>query len=171
MIKIYLCGGIKKTADDSKIVWSGDDKEEIMRVLPEAELLDPQRVPEGYDPLVNFGCDINDIKQADFIMVDARQKRGIGIGAEMAIAKVWKKPVVTVCPRNSHFRRDIELDGKPLKGWIHPFLASLSDEVVDDVKQAAIWVSTFSEDGRKAKDEGIFFEAIDSFKRMRGSRR
>ena len=159
-MRIFLCGGIKKDDNDKKIVWSEEDKQAIMKILPEAELIDPQRVPEGYDPVLTFGADINDIREADVVMVDARQKRGIGIGAEMAIAKVWKKPVVALAPKKTHFRRDIELNGREVNGWIHPFLFSLSDHVAETVEEAAEWVRDFR---GKVKDEGFFQEAIDHY--------
>lgn len=171
MIKIYLCGGVRKSSDDKKIVWSEEDRGEIRDVLGEVKFLDPQTGWEGLGPLENFGCDLNDIKNCDFVMVDARQKRGIGIGAEMAIAKLWEKPVVTVCPANSHFRRDIEYYGTPVKGWIHPFLFSLSDKVVETPKDAASWVKEFLESPGKVKDQGIFDEAMDAFRKKGGERK
>ena len=163
-MRIYLCGGIKKTKDDKKIVWSEEDKEVIRKVIPRVEFLDPQRVPESYDPMMAFGCDIKDVNDADVIMADLRQKRGIGVGAEMAMAKVWNKPMVSVCPENSHFRRDIELNGKRAKGWVHPFMACLSDHVAESVHEAAVWVRDLNGD-TKIKGPEIVKDAIEYFKK------
>ena len=163
-VSIYLCGGIRKDENDRKIIWSDEDKETINRFLGDVEILDPKRNPERYDPFAAFGCDLNDIKHADIIMVDCRQKRGMGIGAEMVIAKMLGKPVVTVAPRNSHYRRD-KLDhfGKEICDWKHPFMIGLSDMVADTVEEAAEWVREFSEKPGKVKDGSVVEEAIEYY--------
>lgn len=160
-MKVYLCGSIKKTKDDEKIVWTQEDKDAMRRACPDIEFLDPQRNPERHDPLAAFGCDLNDIKSADFMIADMRQRRGIGIGAELVVAKMLKKPVVSVCPRNSHYRRDtLDHHGKIITGWEHPFMVSLSDAVVGTPEEAAEWVRDFS---GEAKDESVVHEAIEHF--------
>lgn len=170
-MRIYLCGGIKKTVNDGKIIWSEEDKETIRKVLGKVELMDPQRNPERADYLAAFGCDLNDVKKADIVMVDARQKRGVGIGAEMMIAKTMGKPVVSVVPRNSHYRKDV-LDHlrEIIENWEHPFIFGLSDKVADTVEEAAQWVKGFLEKPGKVKDGSVVVEAIDYYlEKRRGS--
>jgi hypothetical protein len=156
-----------KTKDDRKIVWTQEDKDAMRRMCPEMEFLDPQRNPERHDPFAAFGCDLNDIREADFMIADMRQKRGIGIGAELVVAKMLKKPVVSVCPRNSHYRRDaLDHHGKMIRNWEHPFMASLSDAVVESPEEAARWVRDFR---GESKDGTVVREAIDYFRSKRGS--
>ncbi len=165
-MRIYLCGGIKKTDDEKKIVWTQEDKDKLLRTVPGVSLLDPQKTPELDDPMIAFGCDLNDINSADLVLVDMRQKRGIGIGAEMAIAKFLKKPVVSVCPRNSHFRRDeLVHRGRSVNGWVHPFMFGLSDFVAEDVEDAARWISDFMENPKGIKDGSVVQEAISYFQK------
>jgi hypothetical protein len=169
MVRIYLSGGIKKDEDDRKICWSEEDKEAIRSLVEGVEFLDPQRTPEVHDSIASFGCDLNDVKCADIVLVDARQKRGIGIGAEMAVAKMLGKPVVSVVPRNSHYRRDVlNHFGKEIRDWTHPFLVGLSDSVVESVGEAATWVSDFLKDPGPVKDASVVEEAIAYFLKKEG---
>lgn len=162
-VKIYLCGSVKKDKQNKKVCWSEGDKEVIRRVLGnEVELFDPQGNPERPDPFAAFGVDLNDVKQADFILVDARQRRGVGIGAEMAIAKMLKKPVVAVVPRNSHYRRDFLYHfGQEIRDWQHPFIFGLSDAMVESVEEAAKWVKDFLENPKPVKDSSVIEKAIE----------
>ena len=160
-VRIYLCGGIRKDENDRKVIWSQEDKETIRGIMGDVEFLDPQRNPERHDPFAAFGCDLNDIKHADIIMIDCRQKRGIGIGAEMVIAKMMGKPVVAVAPRNSHYRRDVlNHFGKEISNWQHPFMTGLSDRVADTVKEAAEWIREFVDSPGKIKNGDVVEEAI-----------
>jgi hypothetical protein len=171
-MKIYLSGGIKKTADDRKIVWNKEDMETIRSVLGgDVKLLDPQRNPERADSFAALGCDLNDIREADVIIVDARQKRGVGIGAEMMIAKTMGKPVVAVAPRNSHYRKDVlDYHGRIIENWEHPFVFGLSDKVATTIEEAAQWVKGFLEEPGKVKDSSVVEKAIEYFlDKRRGS--
>jgi hypothetical protein len=170
-VKIYLSGGIKKDCNDKKICWTIKDMDIIRKIIKDAIFLDPQKNPERPDPFAAFGCDLHDIKEADFIFVDARQKRGIGIGAEMAIAKVLEKPVITISPKNSHyFRETLDHFGEQIKDWKHPFIVGLSDAVVEDVSEAARWIADFVKNPRPIKDRSVFQEAVDHFLKKREER-
>ncbi len=165
-MRIYLCGGIRKDENDQKVVWTGQDKETIRGVMGGVELLDPQRTPELSDPMAAFGCDLRDVREADALLVDMRQRRGIGIGAEMAIARFMGKPVVSVCPRNSHFRRDtLEHRGCAVRDWVHPFMFGLSDFIAESVEEAAEWLREWKDKGTDVKDGSFVEEAIRHFER------
>ncbi len=164
-VKIYLSGGIKKDDNDRKVCWSEEDRETIRSVLEGGvKFLDPQGNPEGADPFAAFGLDLQDVKEADIIIVDGREKRGIGVGAEMLAAKIWGKPVVAIAPKNGHYRRDLlEHFGQEIEDWQHPFLFSISDAVVDSVEEAAGWVKGFLEKPGPVKDSSVLDEAIGYF--------
>jgi hypothetical protein len=164
-VKLYLSGGVKKDSNYRKVCWSGEDMETIRRVLGGGvEFLDPQRNPERPDPFAAFGLDLRDVREADIIVVDGREKRGIGVGAEMLAAKLWGKPVVAIAPRNGHYRRDrLDHFGQEIENWEHPFLFSLSDAVVESVEEAAGWVRGFLDKPVPVKDSSVLDEAIGYF--------
>jgi septum formation protein len=162
MTVIYLSGGIKKDADERKVCWSVEDRETIRDVIGgDVEFLDPQRNPERHDPFAAFGLDLKDVKGADVIIVDGREKRGIGVGAEMLAAKIWRKPVVAIAPKNGHYRRDLlKHFGQDIEDWRHPFIFGLSDAMVESVEEAARWVKGFLGRPVPVKDSSVLDEAI-----------
>jgi hypothetical protein len=162
MVRIYLCGSVRKNSQDKKLCWGDEEKQVLKTVLGEnAILVDPQRNPEREDPKAAFGLDLKHIKEADFMMVDARERRGLGIGSEMVIAKIFRKLVVAVVPRNGHYRRD-KLDhfGKEIKDWRHPFLYSLTDAMVETVQKAGEWIRDFLREPKPVKDETVIEDAV-----------
>ena len=75
------------------------------------------------------------IKFADFVVVDARERRGIGIGVEMLAAKYFETPLIVVLPNNSHYKSDnVTYRGSTVKKYIHPHIYALADRIVDDFK-------------------------------------
>ena len=58
---------------------------------------------------------------------------------EMVIAKYFRKPVVTVLPKNTHHRRaNLTFQGKYfVEDWIHPFIHTFSGFVVESVEDIA----------------------------------
>jgi hypothetical protein len=77
------------------------------------------------------------VSVASVVIVDARERRGLGIGVEMAAAASLGTPVVVVAPRNSKYRSDsLEYRGVTVNDYIHPHVASLAVEVVDDFAEA-----------------------------------
>lgn len=142
---VYLSGNVRKGIDDTRSAdafWSEDDEERLRRGVSRVPLtlLNPARYPmRRADPRANFGCDLHLVRTSDAVVVDARAERGIGVGAEMMFARYAGTAVITVCPPNTFYRRDVVrgVDGEDLIDWVHPFVASLSDEVVDTVEEAA----------------------------------
>jgi hypothetical protein len=144
---IYLSGSIVKVSDGpGAFSWSETEIAELkQRLSPlRPQILNPSlRADDLADPLSTFGRDALQVKISKAVMVDARSKRGVGIGAEMMLAKMLRIPVVSVAPVDSHYRRrDITFLGQGLETWTHPFIASLSDFIAEEPAEAAEWVFT-----------------------------
>ncbi|MEM9670717.1 MAG: hypothetical protein AAF950_17525 [Pseudomonadota bacterium] len=143
-IAIYLSGSVKKGSVDVRgheHFWTEEDEINIRKNLNRysVHLLNPSKTKiTRNDVLNNFGCDLYLVRESDVVFVDARNKRGIGIGAEMMYASVIDVPVISICPKNSYYRKDFVPDvfGEDLHDWIHPFIAGLSNVVVDSIDAA-----------------------------------
>ena len=144
-IAIYLAGSIKKGHENSdSFYWTEKDMQVIKQHLPEQEIsfLNPAfRTDDMTDQFSVFGRDMTQVFSSHFVFVDARARRGLGVGAEMFWAKVNKIPVVTWAPMDSHYHKTFTtvLDVQ-VPHFIHPFVESLSDAIVEDLAQAADWV-------------------------------
>ncbi|HVE45944.1 MAG TPA: hypothetical protein VNA57_04250 [Acidimicrobiales bacterium] len=106
---------------------------------------------------------------SDVVIADARTEKGIGVGAEMMFARMRAIPVVTVCPRNSNYRRDLVPDvfGEDLENWIHPFVFGLSDAIVDDVPSAVELINKLGRDGLSALGTPPVDDSIEYYNRVR----
>ena len=144
-VTAYLAGAIKKGRDDDRpagTFWS--DLEEYELLLGAGDDIDVTRLNPAktslrrQDYLANYGAELHLVSISDVVVVDARTERGIGLGAEMMFARAHEIPVVTVCPPNSNYRRDRieDLFGEDVHDWTHPFIAGLSDYIVDDFRAA-----------------------------------
>jgi hypothetical protein len=149
-LRVYLCGSIKKGNDDKRSsFWSEEDVSELARATHPRQLivLNPgDRQDDLSDVRATFGRDLLQVFTADAIIVDAREKRGVGVGAEMLFARTHRIPVVTVAPRNSHYHRtDVTLMGQFVEDWLHPFISELSDVVVENVYAAGMAAASFDD--------------------------
>lgn len=145
-IAIYLAGSIKKGHENpQESFWTENDISSLKLNLNKFDVsfLNPAfRMDDLSDHLSIFGRDMTQVFCSNFVLVDARDRRGLGVGAEMMWAKVNRIPVVTWSPKNSHYNKDeATILGVPVKGFIHPFVASLSDKIVDNLAEAASWIS------------------------------
>ena len=53
-------------------------------------------------------------------------------------------PVLTLAPKNSHYHKEeVTLLGVTVQNWMHPFVESLSDAVVEDVEEGVEWLKAF----------------------------
>lgn len=146
-VKIYLSGSIKKSGHYGESdYWNDEDKAAICHNLAPFEVifLDPNiRTQNLSDPFATFGRDLFQVFASDFVFVDARNKRGLGVGAEMAFAKMRSIPVITLAPPNSHYvRNDCIILDQTLETWMHPFVSSLSDFVAPSIDDACRWIQT-----------------------------
>ena len=134
--KIFVSGGVRKKFRDGQIdctYWHQKDELFLAKklVFP-CEIFNPdaltvsffsseERIREDFRALLTSNC----------ILVDARAKRGIGVGAEIILAKMHKIPIYTLCPKDGHYRVSSEE-----REWIHPLIFEFSDaifESIDDI--------------------------------------
>ncbi|MCE5315744.1 MAG: hypothetical protein LLG04_00070 [Parachlamydia sp.] len=144
-LPIYLAGNIRKGKEEDHLeVWTEEHQQLLQRLLPHVTLnfLDPAcRTDDLSDQVSVFGRDLYQVSSSKLVLVDARSKRGLGVGAEMMFAKVHRIPVAVWLPEESHYKRNrIELLGKEVADWIHPFIFNLSDYVAPTLEDAARWI-------------------------------
>lgn len=144
-IVFYLCGSVPKGQSESKkLCWDENLRAKISSgLLPySATLLDPNvRNDDLSDELATFGRDILHVSLADVVLVDGRAKRGLGVGAEMALANFLNIPVVSWCPDTSHYKRsNFSYLDQDVGDWIHPFILGLSSFVANDLTDAIGWI-------------------------------
>jgi hypothetical protein len=173
-LRVYLCGSIKKGDEDKRSeFWSSDDIRELEAAVAPCSLivLNPgDRQDNLGDVRATFGRDLLQVFTSDAILVDARHKRGIGIGAEMLFAKTHGIPVITIAPRNSHYHRtNVTLMGQFVEDWTHPFISELSDVVVESVPDAGRAAASF--DGTlTGKGPEVFENAMRHYLRTQADR-
>jgi hypothetical protein len=147
---IYLAGKIPKGNESSDFSnWILEFREVIedrMKDFPEVSgivYLDPHTLSVNkLDSIEDFfGRDVHMISMSDAVIVNGTIKVGAGTAQEIMIAKYYGKPVITVIPKNSHYWRNIIVDGSTVEvEYKHPFLFQTSDVVVEDFQQAAVWL-------------------------------
>lgn len=145
---IYLSGNIKKgKEDENELSWTQEDMDMLQRQIPSVKLtfLNPaSRSDDLSDQKSVFGRDLFQVYSSHLVFVDARGKRGLGVGAEMMFAKMHDIPVIAWLPENSHYHREhIHLLGQHVTSWIHPFVFNLSDYLAVDLMQAGCWINDF----------------------------
>lgn len=148
-VSIYLSGSIKKghkKANES--FWTDEDMLFLKQNLPEYEVsfLNPAfRSDNLSDQRSVFGRDMIQVFCSDVVFVDARDRRGLGVGAEMMWAKFHKIPIVTLAPKDSHYNKSkTTLLGVAVEDWVHPFVEALSDAIVADLTEGAMWIRKFA---------------------------
>lgn len=141
MLTVYCSGSIVKGAgDDKKLCWSDVERREVAKGTAPHEIVflnpdDP--ITDPTNTLGQFGRDMYQVMMASAMIVDARERRGIGIGVEMAAAALLGTPVIVVAPRNSKYRADeLEYRGILVRDYVHPHVAVLAAAVVDDFPAA-----------------------------------
>ncbi|MCI0382639.1 MAG: hypothetical protein L0207_06290 [Chlamydiae bacterium] len=144
-LAIYLAGNIQKGHEkESLIFWTEEDREIIRRGLTPVvvSFLNPAlRTDNLSDQKSVFGRDMMQVFSSDVVFVDARERRGVGVGAEMMWAKMNRIPVLTLSPQNSHYRKnEMTLLGIKVKNWFHPFVELLSDAIVNDLEEGVMWL-------------------------------
>lgn len=135
---IYLAGSVPKSdkEKDAFVNWRVHYQTVLEKVFKEAEFIDPADAgKDEEDSLATTGEDCGHIQQADLVVVNAESKLGAGTSMELVIAKYFKKPVITVMPKDSHHRRsNITFHGKFIADWIHPFVHTFSDFIIEKIE-------------------------------------
>lgn len=165
-MKIYLAGSVPKGDEEQKTFY--DWRSTYRRVLDDifdAEYIDPyDRDIDESDFLLVVGKDCVDITESSFIVVNAEEKLGVGTAQELVIAKYLKKPVVTVLPKDSdHRRTNIMFNGQLIDDWIHPFIFTFSDFIIESIEKIAEIKDALFDLGN-TKDIGVIDHAIARFK-------
>jgi hypothetical protein len=138
-MKIYLAGAVPKGDTEALdfIDWRKVYTEEISQYVDNVELFDPNIffTLEG-DSKGVAGADCWNIQQSDLVLVNAEEKIGAGTAMEFVVAKYFSKPIITILPKDTHHRRsNLEFEGRIVKDWIHPFIDTFSDVIIEDVKE------------------------------------
>lgn len=144
-IAIYLAGSIKKDHEKTEDSFWTEDNMNLIRSSLQGyyvSFLNPAfRTDDLSDQHSVFGRDMTQVFCSDVVFVDARERRGLGVGAEMMWAKIHNIPVVTWSPKNSHYNKEkTTILGVPVQGFVHPFIISLSDKVVETLEEGADWI-------------------------------
>lgn len=165
---IYLAGTIKKSKDDQDLEWTQGDILLLKRCLAPLQVtfLNPAiRSDDLSDQKSVFGRDLFQVYSSHCILVDAREKRGLGVGAEMMFAKMHRIPVIAWLPEESHYyRQKIHLLGQKVEPWIHPFVFNLSDYLAPTLEQAAEWIQNRLLKGKvNVKGPEVAREAIQHY--------
>lgn len=131
-MKIFLSGSVKKSDDkrSNEFFWSENDENLLKKLLGgDVEILNPAMITiPRHMYRERFVADMDMLFKSDVVVVDARTKKGLGVGAEMALAKQKNIPVFTLCPLSSEYRGE---------DWIHPFVAGLSDGIFETIEDLA----------------------------------
>jgi len=137
-MKIYLAGNVPKGKEEEKnfVNWRLDYAK-VLKKYFENDCVDPfDRNLDESNFMQVFGADCKHIKDCLFVVVNARQKLGVGTAQEMVVAKYFKKPLVVVLPKDTHHRRsNIEFNGKFIEDWIHPFIFAFADYIIEDIEE------------------------------------
>ncbi len=141
MMRIYLAGSMPKDDTEAKafVNWREKYRKALEKVF-DAEFIDPNdRELDESDPMAVFGADCRHIRDSSLIIVNAEESLGAGTSQEMVIAKYFRKSVVTVLPKECHYRRqDVVFHGHEIGDWVHSFVAVFSDFIIEDIDDIAM---------------------------------
>lgn len=165
---VYCSGSIQKGSSDAKkLCWTSREKEELAAAARPVEIrfLNPDDpAADLSNTLALFGRDLYQIQFADAIVVDGRERRGIGIGIEMVASRVLGTPLVAVVPRNTYYRMDrLEYRGSVVDDYVHPHLAVLADAVVESFADAGRWLRDHHKSTEPPKDVAVLQHAIQRY--------
>lgn len=144
-VAIYLAGSIKKGHENNDgSYWTDDHMNELREILAPVTVsfLNPCfRKDDLTDQHSVFGRDMLQVFCSDLVFVDARDRRGLGVGAEMMWAKVNNIPVMTWAPLGTHYHlENTSVLDCPIEKFVHPFVQALSDQIVESLPEAASWI-------------------------------
>jgi hypothetical protein len=169
-MKIYLAGSVPKGDAEAKTAhsWRLEYQVVLEKVFQGAEFIDPYVRGAGVDEadsLLVVGLDCGHLKESDLIVVNAEGQLGAGTSQELVIAKYFKLPVITVLPKDTYHRRsNVTFHEVLVEDWIHPFVNTFSDFVVEHVGEVANFKEQLT--GASIKDISIVDEAVSYAKRF-----
>ena len=167
-MKVVLLGSLPKgdQVREDWVDWKTTYIGTLTQAVPGIMILHGDMISDNVGPEIVVGHDLWLIKHSDICVVDASQKLGAGTAQEMVLAKLYKKPVVTVLPKDTYHRRsNITFDGIEMNEWIHPFIVVASDYIANNIDEAAAWLNTYASNPKKLniKDINVFEAAISRF--------
>jgi len=166
---VYCSGSIAKgTSDSKRICWTDVERNLVQTGAGSARIVflnpdDP--ITDAANTLGQFGRDMYQVMIADAVIVDARERRGIGIGVEMAAAATLGTPIIVVAPRNSLYRQDqLNYRGVLVNDYVHPHVSSLASCVVNDFEEAGRAVEQLPETKDRSEPRSLWLRrAIDEY--------
>lgn len=161
-MKIYLAGSVPKGDKEAENYtnWRKDYFKVISQQINDVELLDASDFYklEGNSKAL-FGAECLHIKESDLIVVNAEEKLGAGTSMELVIAKYFCKPVIIVLPKDSaHRRSNLTFENREVKDWIHPFIDSFSDVIVENISDIKIAIEKIK--NQKIKEISVIEESM-----------
>jgi hypothetical protein len=169
-IAIYLAGSIQKGHENAdEAFWTETHMNQLRQYLAPSQVsfLNPaSRTDNLTEQCSVFGRDMLQVFCSDFVFVDARDRRGLGVGAEMMWAKFHKIPVITWAPLESHYKKKrTTILGVSVENFVHPFVHCLSDHIVDNLAEGAQWIlDILSNPSRQIKGVDCIEEAMRYYK-------
>lgn len=150
-LRIYLSGSIRKGNTDERdesSYWTKNHESEISSRLSDfdVKLLNPANYSfRRNDFYANYGCDLYLVSMSDCILVDLREAKGIGVGAEMMFARERGIPCFGWLPKKSHYHRMFlgNVFGEDLVDWTHPFAHGLTVKTGESIEELAGLVREF----------------------------
>lgn len=165
-MKIFLSGHVPKGKEEEKefINWR-INYQKVLYKLFKAKCIDPfDRNLDESDFFGVVGADCQHIKQSDLVIINAETQLGAGTAQEIIIAKYFTKPVVTVLPKNSYHRRsNIIMNKKKIVDWIHPFIFTFSDLIIENIE--GIENINLNKLKKNIKDISMIDKAVDYVKK------
>lgn len=170
IVTVYCSGSIMKGKTDSKkLCWTDTEKVQVTQgAMPiQVRFLNPDDPSNNlHDEEAMFGRDMYQVQFADFVVVDARQRRGIGIGIEMIASRLLRTHLIVVAPRNTYYRQDrAEYRGGTVENYVHPHVALLADFIVDDFVSAGKTICHVLDKGVVPKDAQTVLSSIEAYKK------
>ncbi len=168
-IAIYLAGKIKKVHEKpNESYWSEKDLQSMQELLKPYQVSFLNPAIRSDDLLLQksvFGRDILQVLSADFVFVDARDRRGLGVGAEMMWAKINNIPVISLAPMDTHYHlSETSVLGVAVKDWVHPFVENLSDLVTGSLEHGTQWMKQHMETPYEIKSAAFLHETMQFYK-------
>jgi len=169
-ISIYFAGTIAKDHEVMDSMWTEEDFTQLQKDISPFLLnfMNPaHRTDDMNDPKSVFGRDMTQIFLSDIIFVDARHRRGLGVGAEMMWAKFLAKPLLILVPNESYYRKsNIDVLGTHVAEYVHPFVDTLCDQMVTTLKEGGEWIVKWAKkEVGMVKDLTTVYEAMQYYQK------
>lgn len=161
-IFIYLSGSIQKSHETNSFFWTEENIDHIQRLFKSydinAVLLNPSSRSDNLaDEFSLFGRDVLQVYLSNCVIADGRERRGIGVGYEIAVANQKNIPVFSWVPYDSHYYpKELLMLGQKLHDWRHPFFSAPSALLFDQLEHAVTEITQYKFPKRKPVYEDDF---------------